>query len=852
MKYLHDLRDVRSGSEAGNKAWRLADAARLGLPVPAGWVIDTSALRAVLHHNGLDADDRSSATCSQEQVLGAELPEELEQELRWLWREHLADRCVAVRSSAIGEDGARASFAGQLQTTLNVGSWDEFLLALRRCWASRWAANVAWYEQRHGVRVRGMGVLVQPMIDAVVSGVLFSSAPHGVAESARELYGEWCSGTGEKLVQGEVNPTRFWIGRDTGELRIEPDHAAEQALAPRAARELARILVRLEAEFRGPQDLEWAVDRAERVWLLQARPITAQAAPPRRVSWTNTNLCENYPLPLCPLQYSIARASYYHYFRNLGTALGVSERRLAELEPSLRNLVGAHGGRLYYNLTAIHACLRALPKGDAVARSFDLFVGAAQDAAPASEAKGESEAWRELAALGASTVRRALGLGPGLQRFERAVDAYVEAVAALTGRAELVAAFHAFLQLRFRRWTDAALCDAAAMLTYAALKALIAHWLPDLASADAHNTLLSGLDGLVSSEPVLALWKATEVARRDSELVEMIRQQPPERVLRSLREEPRHAALRAQLDDYLARWGFRFSGELMIDQPDLRESPQVLVGLLSAYLDAAATAPDALLASQRSRRLALERELRERLSPAPWRAAALMASIRAAQHSLRLRERARLKQAQLYRAFRQVCLRLGAILQERGDLPEQHDIFLLSFEEVEQCLGGAQLFPELSSAAIAQRRAQHAERADWRLPGDFELPAGEQATRALRALGRAQLDGEAASVLRGQGVCTGQVAGPARVISGLSEAARLRSGDVLIAPQTDPGWAPLFGLIAGLVIERGGMLSHAAILARELGVPTVAGVADATQLIPDGARVALDGAAGRVSVCAST
>ncbi len=148
---------------------------------------------------------------------------------------------------------------------------------------------------------------------------------------------------------------------------------------------LGRLALDIEQAFGAPQDIEWTIDTSGRPWIVQARPITvagftaAAAAAGPSVLWTNANVNENFPYPICPLLYSVARAGYYHYFRNLGSAFGISERRLTQMEPALRQIIGVHGARMYYNLTNIHAVLRAAPFGDLLAASFNQFTGAEED-----------------------------------------------------------------------------------------------------------------------------------------------------------------------------------------------------------------------------------------------------------------------------------------------------------------------------------------------------------------------------------------------------------------------------------------------------------------------------------------
>jgi rifampicin phosphotransferase len=106
--------------------------------------------------------------------------------------------------------------------------------------------------------------------------------------------------------------------------------------------------------------------------------------------------------------------------------------------------------------------------------------------------------------------------------------------------------------------------------------------------------------------------------------------------------------------------------------------------------------------------------------------------------------------------------------------------------------------------------------------------------------------GDGAEHLRGVGACGGSATARAAILLDVTESNKLSAGDVLVTRQTDPGWGPIFPLISGLVIERGGMLSHGAIIAREFGIPSVVGVKDATRLIAHGSSITVDGDRGIV------
>src|SRR6185295_11184797 len=399
--FVRALDAAEDPAEAGGKACNLNRMIGLGMNVPPGIVVTASAFRQFLNTAGLNAaissirrdslnDLQDVAIAIQERIRASKVPAEILDPLLELRHSLLPHGRLIVRSSAVGEDSATASFAGQLDSFAGAATSEEIERALFSCWSSYWNERVLFYQQAKRVQLRGMGVIVQLLVESRISGVLFTQAP---GDSARggDLYAEFCAGPGEALVAGRVTPSRLRISRTDWQWTVEPGEE-NVSLDARHIESLARASVVLEMEFNAPQDIEWTVDGCDRIFLLQARPITAVAAAPRRVLWSNANVNENFPDVITPFLYSIAREGYYHYFRNLAIAFGLSSKRIQSMEYSFRHIIGVHHSRMYYNLTSIHSVLSQAPFGDSLSRFFNQFVGESQ---PETESRTAIESrWR--------------------------------------------------------------------------------------------------------------------------------------------------------------------------------------------------------------------------------------------------------------------------------------------------------------------------------------------------------------------------------------------------------------------------------------------------------------------------
>jgi pyruvate,water dikinase len=273
-----------------------------------------------------------------------------------------------------------------------------------------------------------------------------------------------------------------------------------------------------------------------------------------------------------------------------------------------------------------------------------------------------------------------------------------------------------------------------------------------------------------------------------------------------------------------------------------------MIALLQSYLLSDGLGPEAIAGQQADARIAATAALERHLTPRAWlralafsRAGRMRLALRATQGAIRLRERARMKQALLYTRLRHVMLRIGELLAARGTLEHRDDVFFLTVDEVRQQIEGAQPVAE----EVARRRAEFATFAAMQPPDSLVLEAGAAWQSATHD---APIAGEEGESLRGISACGGATQGTAHVIEDVAQIGAFRAGEILVTRQTDPGWAAVFFMVKGLVIERGGMLSHGAIIAREYGIPAVVGVEGATRRIRTGEQVRVDGDQGVVEL----
>ncbi len=890
------LAEATMESLCGGKATGLAQAMGLGIAVPDGYVVTSHVFKAFLDQENLGvridalvtslvvqniAQLRIASTTISEWIATTPLPAGILDTLLDRWERHMNSRPLIVRSSAVGEDSADASFAGQLDSFLNIDTTEGLEVALKQCWASYWSERALAYQASSGKQLQGMGVLIQRQVDSRLAGVLFTQPPT-MHDDIKDKYmlGEFCFGQGIALVSGQINPGRFRIFKHdlSWEKLTDPEQtdlpAPPQEISSDLIESLAVAVLKLEEFHKQPQDIEWALDGSGKLFIVQSRPIVLHsddATASHIITWSNANVRENFPDPITPLLYSVAAAGYSSYFRNLALAFGISRQRIAAMEGPLKNIIGVHGARIYYNLSSIHSVIRMAPFGDWLVKYFNSFVGETETAPPSRGDRQFQDLDRhrgmqllETARIAVKTVWHFLFVGRRVARFEARVDQFAAnttpTVLSSLSVIELRDLIRAFMEIRLNRWTDAGLADAASMICYGILNSQLRSTLPEENHAAILNSLLKGVTGLVSSEPVFDLWKLSRMILQDSDLEQLFTGQPGDTILKAIRSPnagTNLAAFSKAFDAYLEKWGFRCSGELMLTVPSFHENPAGLVEILKIYLDVKGESPADVLQRQKTAREEHTRDMlgliasnrNYGLLQRQGRMFLIKRFLTWTQKAIGMRERARLKQALLYSCLRRLALCIGERFAEYQLLDHVDDIFFLTYREIDELASSRAMFSHNTPELISLRRSEHERLGAMELPDNFLMEEGTYLDKEVYAK-NASANSKAtdSSVLEGRMACGGKIQGRATVLRDVSESSQLNAGDILITTQTDPGWAHVFFLIKGLIIERGGMLSHGAILAREFGIPAVVGVHKATERIPQHATVILDGDRGRVHV----
>jgi pyruvate,water dikinase len=847
----------------GGKGASLARMAAAGLPVPSGFHVTTDVYRRYVDENHLGdgilsavaqarANDPATfdrASAQIQSLIGTgTIPGDIAGIIRQRYEELGTDAPVAVRSSATAEDLPGMSFAGQLESYLNVRGGDEVIHAVKRCWASLWTGRAIAYRQRQGIRPEdvGIAVVVQQLVAAQVAGVVFTANPVTGARDELMINAAW--GLGEAIVSGRVTPDTIVIDKQTGAIasqeiagkevmtvrlelgtREEPVPAGKRrraALEPAQAAELARLGVKIEQLYGQPMDIEWAMCDG-RIFIVQARPVTALPEPRAPLEWKvpregaryfRSSVAELLPEPLSPLFATLALPLWNEATQQMmAQAMGLERDSFA--------LLTIHE-YAYYEM--------ALTAWQSARLLFTLAV-------------------RGRRMVGMLRTARTRWADEARPRYANVASEWTGRDLAATPALELLAGAHQIVEAAASCYVSVQLVLAAANLSEAIFTSVYDRLVKRKSDPPALTFLLGFDSAPIRAEKSLydlAMW-----ARSEDELAGYLARASGKDMAAAYESQSAPIAgveswreFTGRFTEHLNRFGHAvYDLDFAKSVPAEAQAP--LLETLKYFVAGQGRNPYQRQAAAAAAREQAAESLLARLSGLRLRL--FQRVLRWAQRSAPLREDTLADVGLAWPVLRRMLREAGRRMVAAGAIADRDEVFWLKWEEVEEA---ARLL-DAGQPAEDHRRAIEERRKTWRREHGVTPPVALPVKGGARILGLdfsrwmpARSSQAASGAIRGIGASPGRVTGPACVIHGPEEFDRMRPGDILVANITTPAWTPLFAMASGIVTDVGGPLSHSSIVAREYGVPAVLGTGVATHRIRGGQHITVDGDGGVVTL----
>lgn len=766
---------------AGGKGGSLARMYQDGYPVPEGFVVLPSAF--------------------QKEKLNDEAWNEIRVYLNAIRKNH-EGALFAVRSSALSEDSAQASFAGEFETVLNVKTDKEIQEAIYTVFKSRESERVKAYSNVQGMEEsHQIAIVIMLMVESEISGVLFTADP--ITGSHTNMSGNFVYGLGEQLVSGEANAYPFKLMRPKGKYEGPSDFK-------KYASEMYKYASKLVEKSGSQQDIEWAVAKGK-LYILQARPITTlKPGNPDTYElndsfdgdflWTNTNVGEAMADVFTPLSWSVIR--------------DLDEEQMAV--PGYYLFSGNICGRMYSNVNLALSIYPAFGKDykPVLKKMNDIF--------------GQMPEGMDIPIYPYSGLGLIKAMIPGIMKTSKKSKEVAKAMPnylkdtpnwcrTMKVRIEGIKTSKELLTLwKEELWPYN--CKALWVGRLAPRKKLMGLFklneeLPKLLGKEDTNTLLSNLRGsseLESLGPVVGISKIIkgELSR----------------------------------EEYFMKYGHRGPHEFEISIPDPSEDQAWLEKQIEEFKKSNVDA-EGLLKKQHTQYEIALKKLEERF---PGKAKKISEQIAVASEGSYLREAVRSEWTRVFRVNRAFALKAGN-LTGIGD-----DVFFLYLDEVLNLLSGDK---SALKHIPARRKTYEKYKTLPPLPsiirGRFDpFKWIEDPNRRVDYYDPAltTVSMPDSETLKGYAGAAGRIEGVVHVLTNPEEGESLKPGEILVASTTNVGWTPLFPKAAAIITDIGAPLSHAAIVARELGIPAVVGCGNATTRLKTGDRVLVDGGQGIIHI----
>ena len=724
----------------------------------------------------------------------------------------LADKgTVSIRSSSSLEDAKTLSFAGQFKTFLNVPKGEVFS-KMKKCFNATSSESLQTYLDKMDMTGRSvkMSVIIQEMIDSDYSGVIFTANPQGILNETVITIGR---GTGDKVVEDKTPTSTYYYNLDD---RLY--YSETQIGAPTIATKMVDSLVNLSSGikdiFGREMDIEFAI-KDDMIYILQARPITTLTS--RIVSiLDNSNLVESYPNITLPLSASFVKSAYTGVMRGLLFRLTGKQENSSTIEKTLKNMVVSYNGRMYYKIDNWYYIINLLPFSKKIIPIWEKSLGLSS----ARSSAANISLWTKLK-VASNVLKLAFTTPRQMQQLEdtffEAEKYFKETYSESMPNKDLLKLYRELGAKIFPKWDITLANDMYAFIHTGIISRKAPHKV---------EAYISDVANIASIEPLIKL----------KEIVQYIQENSFEKELAGLRTDKdaryflaMEGDLQVMLNNYISCYGDRYLEELKLESSTYRTDPILLIRQIEEY-----TKLGALEKIGHARKVNLPNNRR------------LRKEIERARLGIRNREISRLNRTRIYGMVRTIFLSIARNLRLGGDIKTERDIFYLTMDEVTNLVSGS-----LSNAQdlISNRKRQYAYFET--LPQYHRLVFSGQITDKESPTAKTNVvddtEGMDQKHFVGTPCSLGIVEGEAIVITNPSDNLDT-TGKILIAKSTDPGWVFLMANAKGIIAEQGSLLSHTAIVSRELRIPSVVGIPHITKVVKTGDRIRMNGRTGKIEV----
>lgn len=857
MQFIFSNQSFEESNQLGGKASNLMRLCNIGMNVPAFAVVPADFLVNLIPEK-IDDQKQFISNYSFETGVFDEIKNYIfTSENSW----------AAVRSSGVDEDGGQHSFAGQFETELFVNQ-NNLEDAIRKVWLSAFDTRVLAYRKSNGLTNQsGIAIIIQQMIDSEIAGVAFGINP--ITGNRNQFVVSSVYGLGEGLVSGVLDADTYQLKSDgeiidqiiaikTQKIKMKQGGGTElvivdenlqtkSSLNQSQLERLAKAISTIYKHLNYYPDIEFAFNKDE-LYLLQSRPVTSVNQLPdtdgKKIVWDNSNIIESYPGLTSPLTFSFIVKMYEAVYRQLSVVMGVDAKKVVTYSEIYANMLGLLNGRVYYNLNSWYGALQLLPGYSLNAGFMEKMMGVKEsfDSGLIIEKKG----WRDYWDIAKAINKILYNLRTSNQQriefqshFNKVMAEYEEMDFQSFSPNKLMEVYLEFEQTLVKKWKAPLVNDFFAMIFFGLLQKQCAKLFPE--NPVMHNDLVSGAKDIITTEPIELSFEIVQEILANSEAKTLFETKSPLEIWKNIKVS-QFEEIRKLIKNYIYRWGDRSVGELKLETLTYHQHPEWYVAILKSYVLQGITK---MVAGKTNLRADAEHLVRTQLAGKPIKKWIFNYILGKARYFVSNRENLRYERTRGFGMVRNIFLAMGQKLFAEQVLINPRDIFWLTQNEVFDFVKGTSVNSDLKSLVTLRKKEYDA----------FEnLPTAERIVtygmvysgNNFKPIMQTQVS-EGLLLLKGLGCCAGIVKAKVRVVHHPSEVPGLE-GDILVTSSTDPGWVTLFPTCSGILVERGSLLSHSAIVSREMGIPCIVGITGLLQQLKTGDEVEMNGSTGEVKL----
>ncbi len=806
----------------------------------------------------------------------------------------------AVRSSSVEEDGEKYSFAGMFDSFLYV-DLDNIHEKIQKVFASPQNDRVKAYKKQHGILhdIQTPAIIIQEMIDADVSGVAFGvNILHDNPNDMRNeiiINSTW--GVGEGVVNGSVDVDTFIVknalkkptSKDiiskiatkthkisldthqkhhTAKTEVEADLQNKPSISEKHILEIVEVLKRLEKHFKKPQDIEFCI-KNDTLYLLQTRNITTikpKIQDNNYILWDNSNIIESYPNVTTPLTFSFVSKAYQRAYSLFAGFLGVEKKVIAQNEHVFANTLGLLNGRIYYNLKSWYQMLAMLPSYNINARYMEKMMGVKERFdVPDDYKMSKIYAWWRVIKMGVGMIFKLKNLPKIRKTFTKLVDdtiaEYKNIDYTQKNIVQLIDLYLNFEKTLLQEWKAPLLNDFFAMIYFGRLQKMCEKLQLHDKNPNIHNDLLCGSQNIISTQPIHQTIHLSAFIQQHETLKKMFLDNNEHTIWTTLQEETNHKQddfsqknnffqLKQKIDDYLYMFGERCVGELKLESVSYNQNPTLFIKILKNYVIQGISTQHYNQNTENNIRETAEQTVKNVLGRNFfvnfWKKRQFFKTLDKARDLISQRENLRYERTRAYGVVREIFVHIGKKFFEQNLLTDQKDIFYLTKEEIFAYINGTSVTQNLYEL-VNVRKKEFQFYADDRQPSERFATYGIVYDQKQNDFHSQEKNIQHTGDLQGVGCCVGVVKQQVQVLQNPNDSNALNN-NILVTHSTDPSWVVLFPQASGILVERGSLLSHSAIVAREMGKPCIVGITGLMKTLETGMTVEMNGSTGKIDI----